>query len=55
MGNHGHLWDQRSLAGSVGGVVLHKEQKSVGQHGKDHTGDFTQVRSTVRCKTLLLL
>ena len=43
------------LAGSAGGVALHKEQTSVGQCGRDHTGNFTQVRAAVRCKTLLLL
>jgi hypothetical protein len=34
---------------------LHKEQKNVGQHGRDHTGNFTQVRDAARHKTLLLL
>ena len=29
--------------------------ESVAQHGKDHTGDFTQVRAAARRKTLLLL
>ena len=38
-----------------GGVALHKEQTSVGQHGKNHTGNFTQVRAAARRKTLLLL
>ena len=38
-----------------GGVALHKEQTSVGQHGRDHTRNFTQVRAAVRRKTLLLL
>ena len=46
---------RRPLAGSVGDVALHKEQTSVGQHGKDHAGIFTQVRAAVRRKTLLLL
>ena len=36
-------------------VALHKEQTSVGQHNRDHTGSFTQVRAAVRRKTLLLL
>ena len=35
--------------------MLHKEQKNVGQHGRNHTGDFTQVRAAASCKTLLLL
>ena len=38
-----------------GAVALHKEQTSVGQHGRDHACNFTQVRAAVRCKTLLLL
>ena len=38
-----------------GGNALHKEQTSVGQDGKDHAHNFTQVRAAVRCKTLLLL
>ena len=38
-----------------GDVALHKEQTSVGQHDRDHTGNFTQVRAAVRRKTLLLL
>ena len=32
-----------------------KEQRSVGQHDRDHTSNFTQVRAAARCKTLLLL
>ena len=36
-------------------VVLHEEQTSVGQHDRDHAGNFTQVRAAVRRKTLLLL
>ena len=44
-----------SLAGSVGGVALHKEHTNVRQHDRDHTGSFTQVRATMRRKTLLLL
>ena len=43
------------LAGSAGDDTLHKEQKSMGQHGREHTGSFTQVRAAVRHKTLLLL
>ena len=43
-----------SLAGSVGGVALHKEHTNVRQHDRDHTGSFTQVRVAVRRKTLLL-
>ena len=39
----------------AGGNALRKEQTSVGQHGRDHTGKFTQVQAAVRCKTLLLL
>ena len=46
---------RRPLAGSAGGVALHKEQTSVRQHGRDHTGSFTQVRAVVRRQTLLLL
>ena len=38
-----------------GDVALHKEQTSMGQHGGDHAGNFTQVRAAVRRKTLLLL
>ena len=38
-----------------GDVALHKEQTSVGQHGKDHAGSFTQVRAAARRKTQLLL
>ena len=38
-----------------GDVALHKEQTSMGQQGRDHTGSFTQVRAAARCKTLLLL
>jgi hypothetical protein len=38
-----------------GDGTLHKEQKSVGQHGRDHTGNFTQVWAAARRKTLLLL
>ena len=38
-----------------GDVALHKEQTSVWQHDRDHTGSFTRVRATARCKTLLLL
>ena len=45
----------RPLAGSAGDVLLHKEQTSVGQHDRDHTGSSTQVRSAARRKTLLLL
>ena len=37
------------------GVALHKEQTCVVQHGRDHTGGFTQVRAATRRKTLLLL
>ena len=46
---------RRPLAGSAGGETLHKEQMSVGQHGRDHTRNFTHVRAAVRRKTLLLL
>ena len=35
--------------------MLHKEQKNVGQHGRDHTSSFTQVQAATRRKTLLLL
>ena len=35
--------------------MLHKERRSVTQHGGDHTGSFTQVRAAARRKTLLLL
>ena len=38
-----------------GDVALHKEQTSMGQHDRDHAGIFTQVRTVVRRKTLLLL
>jgi hypothetical protein len=38
-----------------GDVALHKEQTSVGQHSRDHTGNFTQVWAAARRKTLLLL
>ena len=38
-----------------GDGTLHKERRSVRQHGRDHTGNFTQVRAVVRRKTLLLL
>ena len=38
-----------------GGNTLHKEQTSVGQHDRDHTCYFTQVRAAVRRQTLLLL
>src|SRR5215216_6593643 len=38
-----------------GDVALHKEQRSVGQRGSDHTSNFTQVWAAVRHKTLLLL
>ena len=38
-----------------GDVAFHKEQTSVGQHDRDHTGNFTQVRAATRCKTLLML
>ena len=38
-----------------GDVALHKEQTSMGQHGRDHAGNFTQVRAAARRKTLLLL
>ena len=38
-----------------GDVALHKEQKDVGQHGRDHTGSFTQVQKASGHKTLLLL
>ena len=34
---------------------MHKEQRSVGQHGRNHMGNFTQVRAAMRRKTLLLL
>ena len=34
---------------------MHKEQRSMRQHDRDHTGSFTQVRAAVRRKTLLLL
>ena len=34
---------------------MHKERRSVTQHGRDHTGSFTQVRAAARRKTLLLL
>ena len=39
----------------LGDVALHKEQTSVGQHGRDHVGNFTQVQAAVRHITLLLL
>ena len=45
----------RTLLVQQGDVTLHKEQTSVGQHDRDHTGSFTQVRAAVRRKTLLLL
>ena len=35
--------------------MLPKEQTSVGQHDRDHRGDFTQVWAATRRKTLLLL
>ena len=55
-GNHDHLWDQDGpLLVRRGGVALHKEQRTARQHGMDHTGNLTQVRATVRRKTLLLL
>ena len=38
-----------------GDGTLHKEQRSVEQHGRDHEGNFTQVRAAMRRKTLLLL
>ena len=38
-----------------GDVTLHKEQTIVGQHGRDHTSNFTQVWAAMRRKTLLLL
>ena len=38
-----------------GDGTLHKEQKSVGQHSRDHVGSFAQVWAAVRRKTLLLL
>ena len=38
-----------------GDVAVHKEQTSVGQHDRDHAGNFTQVQATVWRKTLLLL
>ena len=38
-----------------GDNALHKEQTSMGQHGRDQTGNFTEVRATVRRKSLLLL
>ena len=51
-----HLWDQDGpLLVHQGGVVLHKEQTNARQHNRDHTGSFTQVRASVRHKTLLLL
>ena len=46
---------RRPLAGSAGGDTLHKEQTSVAQHGRDHAGNFTQVRAAMRRKTQLLL
>ena len=46
---------KRPLAGSAGGDALRKEQTSVGQHDRDHTDNFTQVRAAARRKTLLLL
>ena len=49
MGLEGPLLVQR------GDVALHKEQTGVGQHGRDHTSNFTQVRAPLRRKTLLLL
>ena len=36
-----------------GDGTLHKEQRSMRQHDRDHTGNFTQVRAVVRRKTLL--
>ena len=38
-----------------GDVTLHKEQRSVGQHNKDHTSSFAHVRAAAGCKTLLLI
>ena len=39
----------------AGGDALRKEQTSVGQHGRDHAGNFPQVRTAARRKTPLLL
>ena len=33
-----------------GDITLHKEQKSAGQHDKDHTSNFTQVRAAASLK-----
>ena len=56
VGNHGHLWGPRAPCWfGRGDVTLHKKQRSMGQHGRDHTGNFTQVRVAVRRKTLLML
>jgi len=39
-GNRDHLWDQRAPCWfGRGDVALHKEQRSVGQRGRDHTVD----------------
>ena len=54
-GNHNHLWDRRAPSWFGRGVALHKVQTSVGQHDRDHRGNFTQVRAAVRRKTLLML
>ena len=39
----------------LGDVTLHKDQRSVGQQGRDHTSNFTQVWAAAWRKTLLLL
>ena len=38
-----------------GDNTLHKEKTGVRPRGRDHTGNFSQVRAAVRHKTLLLL
>ena len=55
-------WETTATNGTKGPLLvrrgdgtLHKEQKSVEQHDRDHTGNFTQVRAAARRKTLLLL
>ena len=55
-------WETTATYGTKGPLLvrrgdgtLHKEQKNVGQHDRDHAGNFTQVRAAVRRKTLLLL
>ena len=34
---------------------MYKEQRSMGQSGRDHTSNFSQVQATARRETLLLL